>query len=61
MVDHDIIRLDVSVDDFDDFMAVVQSSKNIDEIVPCNSRWDTDGLNLLNLAFSLAIKVMIIK
>ena len=32
VVDHDIVRLDISVNDFDDFVAVVKRFKHVDEV-----------------------------
>ena len=32
VVDHDVVRLDISVDDFDDFVAVVERLEHVDEV-----------------------------
>jgi hypothetical protein len=34
MIDHDILRLDVSMYNFDNFMAVIQSPKHVTHVVP---------------------------
>jgi len=60
MVDHDVVGLDISVDDLDDFMAVVEGFEHILEVSPHLAFFEPDRLHLLEAAFLDALAVVLL-